>query len=1028
MRPSASVCLLLLLAACGQDDAPPAQEQAAVAQPAAPSAPEDRLKEALSLADSGKHPESLAILEKLLAEKPTLEGIWDHLFQEAVSAGSAGALLDRLSVTDAVGGLTLQHHGLRASLALEAGRPQDALDAANALKNEFPADAAAFLALAVRAGGTLDLDKLDPAIPQDALILACIQPEPTRSLPLLKTAEAVTGWRAALVRAQLYSDLGDAAQAQAQLALVTDADGPYARLAALKLQASLATDPAARAELWAAAAGKAKEVHAGAALAEFVRNAVRDYLVNADVDKAFALARDHHEARKAGTGPDTAVLAAARIEAARVAGEVEDALAVAETAREYAPTLPDAARIAYARADARLSMEVCDIGGLYNMATLLPEPDRTAVRGLAAFCSGNWVKARGELVATGVDPTLAVGVSLAAAQANLGTAEGVARARAAVAAADESGELTARIESRLAWERQARLAGLPEVEAALKSLSALPQTPSLLMEVYARRSIRGDAAAVPPPAEAGESEVLAAWRALAGGSPPLAGDGMAAWARARQMLQAGDAASAFSELSKAISSLPALRQCMWAPTLALAGADGPNIRPDIAAASSLPEPDGPQVLLTLHDWSRFIKAARLTAALGDDLTDGLPSDKAKALKAAFAKEKSKDLLWLAKGGAYPDEAHKAVKDAMAGHNGLGGLKAAPTLAQVRQRLSETAIFSVYLEESGPGQILVVTPITSKVVPVKDSRNLRSLVQSYRKALLEGSAFSGRPTSPGAGDRVRAVVMDGAAQELTGIPRYLFLVPPDILLVPWQALPEQAEGRRYLADIRTIASAITLGPLLEERVPPENGYKPDFFGIGWTAADEALETTEPGSPTDEVSKTMEAAGLKNPGELNSIARLFGGGFSEVHEGAEARKEFFTKANRARYIHLSGVKPGVDGGFVWADGATTIGQIRSADLNARIVVISEAVDPLQQIARAHALLEAGVQSVVVSMWDTTPAVRSRFLTAFYDSLNRERTPARALAEARESLVGEALKGGPTLYDDPSFWGGYLLIGAP
>jgi len=1030
VRQIATLSLLLLAAGCNyfKGETPVETPQPQV-EPPKVSTPEDRFAEAVALIDAGKHTEALPALEKLLGEKPSLPEIWDYVEQEAIAAGSAGSMLDRLSVTDAIGGDALHHHTLRASLALAAGRPQETLDAANALKAEYPGESAAFRALAIQAGAQADTSILVATEPADALALATTLTDPAKRIAALQTASAVPGWRAAVLRAALYASAGDTAAAQTELARVTDTDGPRARLTALQAGVGLMTVRAERAAAEASAAEKAQQIHANAMEAGLVFHAVDDYLSAADTEKALALARTHHERHKDGQGPDGALFAAAHVLAAREAGEVTEAFDVATTTRGFIKDVPAEARTTYTREDVRLSYEVCDIGALYYDAGLLPENEAAATRGLAAFCSGDWPRARGLLDPVGLDPRLGVSVGLAAATAWMGTPNGVTAAKAAVEAADRLDDLAARVETRLAWERQARLAGIPtEGDAALKSLEAFSPHAALGMEIYARRLLRRDATAKAPQPAPSEADVVLAWRGLEG-NPPLTGTGIAAWARARSQLKNGNAPAALSELGQAVQSLPAIRQGLWAPVLALSGADGPNLHVDVAEATRLAENGGADVLLALHDWSRYTRSARLAASLGDDLTDGMASDRARALKQAFAAEKAKDLLWLLTDGPWPETAHKAVTDIMAAERGLGGLKAPSSLEQVRQKLSETAVFSVYLDDAGTGQILVVTPLATRVLAVKDARVLRNLVQNYRKALLDGTAFTQRPTSPQAGDRVRAAVMDGAAQELTGIARYLFLVPPDLLIVPWQALPEQAEGRRYLADIRTIASALTLDSLLREKSVPESGYKPDYFGIGWNKEDE-VAATDAALPNDEVVKTMEAAGLKNPGEMPSIARLFGQGFSEIHEGDQARKEFFSKgAVKARYVHIAGVPAGVDGGFAWADSSTTLGQIRSGDIKARIVVISEAVDPYHQIARANALLESGAQSVVMAMWNTAPSVRTRFLTAFYDSLNRDRTPARALAEARESVVGDALKSGSAeSYEDPSFWGGYLLIGAP
>lgn len=1030
MRYLAALCVLACVSGCNSDDAappsdvaPPADEAPKVAPPA------DRLKEATAAMDAGRHVEALEALEKLLAEDPKLEGIWAYVEQEAVQAGKAGELLDRLSVTDAIGGDTLRHHSLRAALALAAGRPQDALDAANALKSEYPSDAAVFRARAVLGGASLGLDVPDPTVPADALVLAALA-DPAKRAPLLETAAAVPGWSAAVLRAELWIGAGDVDRAVAELGRVTPSDPPQARLAAAMVQATLLVDPLQRAESLVNLATLSREVHAGATAAGLILDAVEQYHLAGAFDAALKLAREQSDKARDASGPDVALLQAALVRAALVSGDLDTALKASERGRTSLAGASADVRVRFARADAHFSYATCDIGGLYRAVDALSGADARGVRGLAEYCSGLRDRARGNLVVEGMSPDLGTLVGLAASQLVPGTAAGVGAARSAVAAADAWGLLTARLEARLVLERQARLAGLvPDGEAALQSLGEIVDTPALQMEVYARQVIRGDTAAVPPAAVAGEAPAVAAWRGFAG--TPAAGiGGVGAWARARSLLASGDAAAAFTEYAAAVTAMPVQRQGMWAPLLALDGADGPGLKVDMDLAGKLGTDEAAQVLVALHEFAHTAELGRLYGRFGMDVTDALASEPARALRIAFARERAQELLWLTGQGAWPGEAQAAVSTAFAEKSCLGATKAPPTLEALRQKFPETAIFSVHMEGTS-GQIVLVTPTLTKVYSSSDGRRLRSLMGDYRTALLNGMAFTGRRTTPNAGDRLRSLVVDPVGDDLTGIARYLFVTDPELLVAPWPSLPEQMEGRRYLADIRTISTSAVLGPLLEDYVPPAEGYKPDFFGIGRSPEEPASEEVPVAAASDEVSQTMEAAGLKNPTELTALARLFGGGFSEVREGKDARKEGFVQDTlRARYVHIAGVTAGADGGFIWEDSSSSLGQVLCGGIRSKLVVISEAVDPYQQIARAHALLSGGAMGVVVSMWNTPPNVRTRFLSAFYDALNRDRTPARALAEAREALIGDAAKApeGTSDYDDPSYWGGYLLIGSP
>jgi len=354
--------------------------------------------------------------------------------------------------------------------------------------------------------------------------------------------------------------------------------------------------------------------------------------------------------------------------------------------------------------------------------------------------------------------------------------------------------------------------------------------------------------------------------------------------------------------------------------------------------------------------------------------------------------------------------------------------AAPaTIADVRRDYPETALFSMRLGASS-GEMLLVTPASLLVKRFEKPQLLRDLVQSYLAALNAGPAFGGPTTDPRAGDRFRREVIDSVVGELVGIARYLVVADPALLRLPWSVLPEQIEGRRYLADIRTVAAMPYLGSFQAPTAPPESGYKPDFFGL----TREELPGIEQMSAqelalTDDVTRTMLEAGLKPQGETTSIARLFGGGYSLIQQGAEVTKASF-EANypTARYLHLAGIPAGPACGFAWADGASSLPALACTPSAARMAVLSTGPSPEVQLVRAQALREAGVASVLVAMWNPPPILRSRYLTSVYDALNRERAPARALAEARESLV--ATLGSDGGQADPSYWGAFLYVGAP
>lgn len=111
---------------------------------------------------------------------------------------------------------------------------------------------------------------------------------------------------------------------------------------------------------------------------------------------------------------------------------------------------------------------------------------------------------------------------------------------------------------------------------------------------------------------------------------------------------------------------------------------------------------------------------------------------------------------------------------------------------------------------------------------------------------------------------------------------------------------------------------------------------------------------------------------------------------------------------------------------ADGELGLEEIRRSKLIAQIVVVTASGSPDVQRRRAEAFLDAGAAAVLVLSWDVHKDVLERMLDGFWSALNRDRPVARALAEARDSLMRDALLGEDL--DDPSLWGSLVLFTTP
>jgi len=148
---------------------------------------------------------------------------------------------------------------------------------------------------------------------------------------------------------------------------------------------------------------------------------------------------------------------------------------------------------------------------------------------------------------------------------------------------------------------------------------------------------------------------------------------------------------------------------------------------------------------------------------------------------------------------------------------------------------------------------------------------------------------------------------------------------------------------------------------------------------------------------------------------------------MREGAEATaSDYLAQVGGARFVHLAGLGVAPDGGLAWARSRVPLPILHCTPLRAQLVTLSGPADPLQQVARARALLDAGARGVLVALWDVRQPLKSRYLNAVYDSLTQDRPPVRALLEARNVLATEAAYAEGI--EDPSTWGAFLLLGVP
>lgn len=764
----------------------------------------------------GKTAEALTKAQELLAATPADDELWDLVELCARRAHAEASVLDALSADQPLGGRADRHQGLRARLALAAGRPADALAAARALETVAPGDAAAYTWLAVKAGAPSPAPGSVGAA--SAALLAATGP----TLP--PEVESLPGPRAAMVRARLRAAAGELAAADKELVgiagagLLLRAEVAALRLevgydAAAALDAALALakelrqggDPVGASELLAGARGPAVCLRRG------------DELLAALTELRKAVGESKNE-------EGTAWVAAAQAEVALRAGQPLVAKEAATVASAQAPTK--------ARAQWALALSAAMLGdsaGVAAAATGLPGNRVAAVRDLAAAMHGR----------NPALPSAGLEGDDAAMQALLGapwTAE-PAKTYAAAEAAARSTDL--RLWAQLSAGHK------PVATTASKALAAENNVRSWLAD-----------AGRPPVASLVDVDapMIAVWNQALTHQPSPTDGGLAALGRLPQKLASADDVGTAAEVATLSTVVPRWRSGPLAPLLALEGPAPGDLGPLHRSITTLP---GGAAATALHGW---IQGANLDALMWAHGVSTLPPAALPEARAAVwdaaAHLRAQQLGWLVGGGAYPTEAAQALSDA-AGKAGLPNTPP-PSITQLRERLPKSAVLS-FVPLDGGYELLAISPERAGafVIPASAGEDVLAYVAELR---------AGRAPL-GLGDRVRAQVLDVARDVLTGVGIYVVVGQDAVADVPVAQLPEQVDGRRYLQSIRHVGRVGDLNSVFPPSFPPHD-YSVTALALV-PRADDAVVVNR--SWPDVVVKAAEEATPANWSEVATQAR-------------------------------------------------------------------------------------------------------------------------------------------------------------
>lgn len=728
----------------GQTPPPP------VAQPAPVQAP--KAKAVASPFVAGKYAEALPELEKALAAAPTEDAAWDAVELAALRGGQSAALLDRLSADQAIGGRVDRHQALRAELALSSDRAADALVAARALETLNAGDSAALVVRAIRAGAAKP-EGLTPVV--EAFLKAAAEP----GAPLTPEVEALTGARAALLRAEIKAGRGDTAGALTALSTATASGALGWRIAMARLQWE--SDAA---KGWTAAqasvdeASKAGDLLGAAMLLDAGKvHGYRQWKPQAVVDAAVA-------ARKTAEDAENLVAAGA------FAGVQADALLHLGSAADARAAATVAAAQPGASGKLKLALACAMLGdatGAGAAAEGLTEADGRAIRDLATVMRGG----------AAVLPSAGLTGDDAAWQALLGAGwqADMAGAASRAAAAAQSPDL--------------KLWG--QLWSSRGAVADAPTTPAMQVENAVRAFVSAGTAGT---VVNQDHPYSAHWQTLLTHGTAAPGDtDIGAYARLISSVDGGFAGQAGTEMNDLSAVLADWKSGPLSPVVVMDGPRAVELERLTAAPSRFTEDDALSMRVSWHAWrQRDEDRGRLWTRGVSPVAAGLATPaRVVALWGAVARQRAAVLAWLGGGGAYPTASASEIDSASVELRLLP--RKAGSLDEVRANIGRSVLLS-FVPVTGAGwEALYLT----------DHGHTRFRVEADTiKALNDylASVKSGK-ARVASGDRIRQTLLDKYSDLLTGYGNYFIVGPDPLGALPVDALPEQSQGLRYLAAIR-----------------------------------------------------------------------------------------------------------------------------------------------------------------------------------------------------------------------------------
>ncbi|BAZ08342.1 TPR repeat-containing protein [Calothrix sp. NIES-4071] len=271
---------------------------------------------------------------------------------------------------------------------------------------------------------------------------------------------------------------------------------------------------------------------------------------------------------------------------------------------------------------------------------------------------------------------------------------------------------------------------------------------------------------------------------------------------------------------------------------------------------------------------------------------------------------------------------------------------------------------------------------------------------------------------------------------------IFIPQGSLFLVPFAAL--QDKDGNYLIEKHTIRTApsiqvLDLTSTLRIKRQSENSLSKNSSKSSLIVGNPIMPkiSLEPGQPLQKLpqlpysqQESLDIAKILNTTAItgaeatksNIISKMASSRF--VHLATHGLLEYGTSNGR---VSLQGL--GIPGAIALApsntdDGLLTANEIINLRLNAELVVLSACrtgegrISGDGVIGLSRSFISAGVESVIVSLWNVRDVQTAKLMKSFYQALDKNPNKASALRQAMLTTMKQDT--------EPLYWAGFTLIG--